>query len=251
MTHNICILNRKGGCGKTTLAFNLAAGLARKKKRVLAIDTDSQANLTRSLVPRGTLPSAFSATLFEGRAERPHQIGDNLYIYAADGELIPFGADQDAAPRYRAVVSQIMDRAGVDYVIQDTGPHLNNITYGAIMSATHLLIPLEPAPFGLEGLGEVVTEFKKLRSVGATRAEILGIVFSLVDATRISNQIMDHLEQRYPEFVFKARLYRRTALKESPIKNQSIWDYERGERKASTEMDAVLSEVMKRLQEAR
>lgn len=251
MTHNICILNRKGGCGKTTLAFNLAAGLARKKKRVLVIDTDSQANLTRSLVPRGTPPTAFSATLFEGRAVKPHQVGDNLYLYAADGELIPFSADQDAAPRYRAVVRQIMERTGVDYIVQDTGPHLNNVVYGAIMSATHLLIPLEPAPFGLEGLGEVITEFKKLRSVGATKAELLGIVFSLVDSTRISNQIMEHLEQRYPELVFEARLYRRTALKESPIKSQSIWDYERGERKASAEMDAVVAEVTKRLQEVR
>lgn len=251
MTRNICILNRKGGCGKTTLAFNLAAGLARKKKRVLVIDTDSQANLTRSLVPRGTPPAAFSATLFEGRAGAPHQVSDYLFLYAADGELLPFGADQDAAPRYRAVVSQIMERSGVDFVIQDTGPHLNNITYGAIMSATHLLIPLEPAPFGLEGLGEVITEFRKLRSVGATNAEILGIVFNLVDSTRISDQIMEHLEERYPELVFKARLFRRTALKESPIQNQAIWEYERGERKASAEMDAVLAEVIKRLQEVR
>ena len=45
MTKIIAVLNHKGGVGKTT---NLAAALRQKKKRVLAIDMDGQANLTES-----------------------------------------------------------------------------------------------------------------------------------------------------------------------------------------------------------
>jgi chromosome partitioning protein len=61
----IAMVNNKGGVGKTTRTLNIAAGLARKDRRVLIVDTDPQA--TASLVLLG-------AKLFE----LPHSIYDIL-----------------------------------------------------------------------------------------------------------------------------------------------------------------------------
>lgn len=49
----VTVGNEKGGVGKTTISRELAAGLANRGYRVLAVDTDSQAHLTQSL---GFLP---------------------------------------------------------------------------------------------------------------------------------------------------------------------------------------------------
>lgn len=46
MSKIIVIGSQKGGVGKTTTTFNLAYILSRMGKKVLAVDFDSQANLT-------------------------------------------------------------------------------------------------------------------------------------------------------------------------------------------------------------
>jgi chromosome partitioning protein len=48
----LSVASQKGGTGKTTTSVSLAAGLARKGKRTLLIDTDSQANSSKVLLPQ-------------------------------------------------------------------------------------------------------------------------------------------------------------------------------------------------------
>src|SRR3970040_2024411 len=89
----VAITNQKGGFGKTTTSINLAASLAKTRRRVLLIDLDPQGNATMgSGVQKDTVAASTYQVLIAAAS-----IEDAVVTTHGGYDLVPANADLSGA----------------------------------------------------------------------------------------------------------------------------------------------------------
>ena len=83
----LAIVNQKGGCGKTTIAVNLAACISATGKKILLVDMDPQGHASMALGINGDAPGV---TMYNALTDDPKdmapfsktliQADDNLWV---------------------------------------------------------------------------------------------------------------------------------------------------------------------------
>jgi chromosome partitioning protein len=190
----IAFFNNKGGVGTTSLVYHLAWMYAELGLPVVAADLDPQANLTsmfldeerlEELWPEGqhrnTVLGAIEP-LFEGTGDisSPHVeeiaqglgllVGD-LAMSASEDELNSQWPDAlDRKPRAFRVLSafwraieQAAQQRDAALVLLDVGPNLGAINRAALLAAEHVVIPLAPDLYSLQGLRNLGPTLRRWR----------------------------------------------------------------------------------------
>jgi len=247
MNKIIAIINQKGGVGKTTIALNLAKGLADNKK-ILIIDNDPQANLTSSLiVDYKNLKANIIDYYKEKTLPEPDIISENLNLIGTNIHLSTM-SDGKLDDIYNLKENLDKIKNNYDYIIIDCLPSLGFLNLSALIACNYVLIPIKPAPYALAGLQDLFDTVHKVKRRFNQNLNILGIVLNMVEGkkTVIEKEIENLLRYEHKNLVFNTVINRAISMVESPTRFQSIMEYD-PQSKQSQQFIQFLNEVRQRI----
>lgn len=228
----ISIVNNKGGVGKTTSAQSIAAGLAKfANARVLVIDLDAQASLTKSfgIVHSGLKKDSGSFITGEFAFEDIVQRVGEVDILPGSAEMSHKEDTIKSAPIFpfnlKIALEKVKDK--YDFVIIDCPPALNGNTRMALVSCHQYYVPLQAEFLSYEGLRNFLVYSAEIKKISPTTN--LGGVF----ATRynpkirkkISHELISATKEQLGDVFMNSYIRDNIALSEAQASGTNIFDY--------------------------
>jgi chromosome partitioning protein len=163
--------------------------------------------------------------------------GVEYYLFSrADRELVLSHFLNGVSPHY-------------DAILIDTPPSLNLLTLNALCASDHVLIPVQPEFFSLEGIVKIRESIENIRDRWNAKLSILGVLFTQVSQRRkLTQEVIDMLRAEMNELVFETMIHENAAVTESSGHARSVIEYDRASRGAKDYL-AAAKEVISRLEE--
>jgi chromosome partitioning protein len=235
----MAVVNQKGGVGKTTTAVNLASSLGEKKKKVLIVDVDPQANTTSGFgVDKRELEhTTYDVLLGETKAEDAVRhtgfkgvdlLPSAMALVNAEVELVEVPRREN---RLKAALAPLRDR--YDYILIDCPPSLGLLCLNGLCAADTLLVPIQCEYYALEGLAQLMTTVRQVKRSFNPGLELEGVVMTMYDKRlNLTKQVVEEVEKNFPRKVFSTVIPRTVRLSEAPSYGKPINYYDHASKGA-------------------
>jgi chromosome partitioning protein len=251
----IVVANQKGGVGKTATVITLAAGLARRGRRVLMVDFDPQANISfyLGLKTNNGVYALLANPMDQETAEmvraKIQSTGrENLSLLAggkntARAQLI---INEEGISYVRDVLS--MFDADYDYVLMDTSPSIGGLQERVIFAADYLLIPAQTEAASVRAVREVyndVVRMVKAEDAGKRwSGSLIGILPTFFDQrTRANRECIEQLQQHFPGDVLEP-IHASELFKQAGLLTQTVLEID-PESRAAQEYDRLVDHILR------
>lgn len=254
MAHTIVLTNQKGGVGKTTTSSALAAGLARKGNKVLAVDMDPQGNLGFSLgvdIDKG--PTIYEGLIGEVSVYQAIQrisdidiIQSNILLSSAEAAFK--GENRELLlKRFLEPVEKLYD-----YIIIDTPPAFNILTLNGYSAADYLVIPMSAEILSLVGLVQLKETYETVRQTVNPNLKIMGILLTKYEKRRkLSKDVQEMAETVAGQLntkLFDTVIRNSVVAAEAPAHGVNIFEYSQRSAPAR-DYGAVIDEILHMIEE--
>lgn len=143
------VTSGKGGVGKTFVAANLAAALARQGRRVLVLDADlglANLDVVLNLFPKITLHDVFSGNAKLEDAILPAPGGFSVLL-AGSGMVEYSRMTPEVREQLLKVIEEVAPR--YDHVLLDTGAGISDVVLFTVSLAGDVIVVATPEPTSL------------------------------------------------------------------------------------------------------